>query len=68
MVDKLKNVSVGRLPTATLPRAWNSLSEEFKRTDSHTSFKKSVYNYLIDKYPTSIKCYDFSCPDCHSIR
>ena len=30
MVDKLKNVSVGRLPTATLPRAWNSLSEEFK--------------------------------------
>ena len=67
-VDKLKNESVGRLPTATLPRAWNSLSEDLKLIVSHSSFKKSLYNSLIDKYPTSIKCFDFSCPDCHYVR
>ena len=68
MVDKLKNESVGRLPTATLPRAWNSLTENFKLTDSHSSFKKSVYNSLIDKYPISVKCNNFGCPDCHYVR
>ena len=67
-VDSLKNKLVGRLPTATLPRAWNTLTENLKQTDSHSSFKKSVYNSLIDKYPLSVKCYDFSCPDCHSVR
>ena len=68
VVDKLKNNSVGRFPTTTLPRAWNLLSDDFKLTDSHSSFKKSVYNSLIDKYPPSIKCYSVSCPDCYSIR
>ena len=67
-VDQLKNEFVGRFPTATLPRAWNSLSEDLKLIDSHSSFKKSLYNSLIDKYPTSIKCFDFSCPDCHYVK
>ena len=35
-VDKLKNLLVGRFPTATLPRSWNGLSQETKIIDHHS--------------------------------
>ena len=63
-VDILKNKHVGRLPTAVLPRAWNPVDQDLKLIDSHTTFKKSIYCQLIDKYPISVNCRDHSCTQC----
>ena len=67
VVDLLKNKTVGRFPTATLPRTWNSIDQSLKLVDSHSVFKKDIYYSLIDQYPTSVNCRNKSCPDYYNI-
>ena len=64
-VDKLKNKTVERFPTATLPRTWNLIDQSKKLIDSHSVFKKDVYASLKDEYPISVNCHNKSCPDCY---
>ena len=64
-VDKLKNDSVGRFPTATLPRTWNSIDMGRKMISTLKSFKKSVSFDIIDSYVEIIKCHNGFCPDCN---
>ena len=42
-IDKLKNKLMERLPSATLPRAWNPLDTKYKFLESHSVFKKTIY-------------------------
>ena len=62
--DKLKNYTVGRFPTAVLPRLWNSVDTETKSIKSHKSFKKSIYESILNKYTATVKCKSRTCPDC----
>ena len=62
-LDKLKNVSLSKFPSASLPRAWNDLDQNTKILESHSKFKKTVYENLIDKYASHIHCHSPSCPD-----
>ena len=62
--DKLKNDIAGRFPTAVLPRMWNDLDTEVKSIKSHKSFKKSIYDSILNTYASTVKCKSRSCPDC----
>ena len=54
-----------QFPTFFLPKVWKSNSLLLKNITSLNSFKKSLYQSLLSKYPPMVTCADRSCPDCH---
>ena len=42
-IDLLKNQFMSRLPSATLPRAWNPIDTKDKFIESHKVFKKNYF-------------------------
>ena len=50
-VSKPKNDFLKQLPAYFLPLVWNKNSPESKLLESHTTFKKSIYEEFISNYP-----------------
>ena len=48
--DKLKTKFLSQFPTFYLPIIWNELNLNIKLTISHKTFKKEMYEFLLDKY------------------
>ena len=63
-VSKLKNDFLKQLPAYILPLVWNKNSPENKLLESHTKFKKSIYEEFISNYLPAFKCKSKTCPDC----
>ena len=64
LVERYKNKFLTQFPAYFLPRIWNGNSLENKLNESHTSFKKSLYESFILAYPPAFKCKSQTCPDC----
>ena len=63
-ISKAKNDYLKQFPAFFLPIFWNKNSLENKLLESHTTFKKAIYEEFISNYPPAFKCKSKTCPDC----
>ena len=65
VLENPENKFLEQFPNYFLVKEWNSCLLKLKLTESHKSFKNSLQESLISKYPNTVVCKSKSCTDCN---